>query len=579
MLTNQIMKFNRFICSAAAVSLYAVVGSLPAQAGVYDDCIAWWHFDYDADSDSRADLDEIRDQRDWGTAALKGAAGKHATQILGASGGPGWTNSAVISPAGGQNYGRKSMYFSTAVDPVTTNCYPDTFRVADLRLAGSVSLVTRFCYEGYPTSLEKMSWLINNHLEWNLYRGWLFGIRDNNFLRLSLYTQMGEVQMDVAISTGVWYDVAMVLTDSGTNSPTDTVEFYLWKENGALSYRKYTTTTITNSIGTGGVTIGCEAAPNGYATGNARKSFKGAVNHLAFWDRALSSNEVNEAFGHPQPLFQIGLKNNSSFDLRMESETDAEYWRDDPWHTMRRALTTGATDATLKLELNALQSALDYAFHLRTAASDGGQSAAIEMIVNSTPLPAQNAGPAQDLFWHIPQELLVAGTNSFTLHYLSGPAAYIAFDWMELGGAWQVGYDNGSQAEFSTESAAPDDFYVTNPNWLHLERALTVGDPTIHLHFSLSSEMIKRYWYSYTTRVISQGDSTPRPFSIGVNGTILKSTPGVVNNTLVSVSIPGDLLAAGDNTINLIYNDTSSYMQFDFHRMELHIPGTLILIR
>ncbi len=50
-------------------------------AGVYDDALVWWHFDYDANNDDLAQVDEIRDQLDWGTASQKGANGKHATTI------------------------------------------------------------------------------------------------------------------------------------------------------------------------------------------------------------------------------------------------------------------------------------------------------------------------------------------------------------------------------------------------------------------------------------------------------------------------------------------------------------------
>ena len=100
-----------------------------ARGGVYDDCAAWWHFDYDPNADYKADVDEIRDQRDWGTAANKGVTGKHATSVHGPSGGPQWIDTPeLVTPAGGQNYGRKSILFQPAVDS-KTNCWPNTFRV------------------------------------------------------------------------------------------------------------------------------------------------------------------------------------------------------------------------------------------------------------------------------------------------------------------------------------------------------------------------------------------------------------------------------------------------------------------
>jgi hypothetical protein len=267
----------------------------------------------------------------------------------------------------------------------------------------------------------------------------------------------------------------------------------------------------------------------------------------------------------------------------VESQIDAVYWPGDPWHTMRRGLTASNPDATLRMELNALQSALDYAFHIRSDSSDGGQTAAIELIVNSNTYPLKNIGTDNDYFWHIPNNLLITGTNTFTMHYAAGPAAYITFDWMELGGSWQVGTNDNSKEEFIVEGSAPDDFYVTNPNWKHLERALTAGDPEIDIHFTLSPEMIAKYTYLYTTRVIEQESGHPHPFTIGCNDTVIQTYPdnGLPNGTLVSIPIPPELLLPGDNAINLIYTGSSSYMQFDFHRLDLKkFPsGTIILIR
>ncbi len=564
--------------STAMLTFFLISAGL-AHAGVYDDAAAWWHFDYDPDTDGLADLDEIRDQRDWGTAASKGTSGKHATTVRGFLGAPQWTNAPVVCPAGGEPFGTRSIYFQTAIDPVSlTNCYPDTFLVSNLQLPGSATLLTRFRWDGYPTQIEKTSWLFNNALEWNKYWGWLFGVSSNTYPRLTLYTQRGTVQMDVPMTNGVWYDAAMVLTDGGLTNPTDSVEFYLWRENGTLAYRKYTTTVVTNAIGTQPAIIGCEASPTAYAAGNARKAFIGAVNHMAVWKRALSFAEINEAFGHPQPFFSIGLNNASDTDLRIESEAGAEYAPGDPWHTMRRAVTASNPEAKLKIPLTDVQTNLDCVFHLKTRNTGAaGQTVDLSLIVNTTTNLAKTAGQDQDLFWFIPRKTLVAGTNTFTLRYASGTSSWITFDWMEVGGAWQVGYDNGSPSEFVVESQAADDFFVTDPNWQHMERAIAQGTETnTVLHFALSPELLAKYHFTYTTRIVSQGRNTgtlpepPYPFSIGVNGRILyHSDSGLPDGTPVKIPFARGDLRDGANEINLMFNSTNGWAQFDFHRLEI----------
>ncbi len=555
-----------------------------AIAGVYDDAAAWWHFDYDANTNGLADLNDIRDQRDWGTAATKGPTGKHATTVRGLLGSPRWTNSAAFRPAGGQEYGGKSLSFQSAVDPLTTNCWPDTFLVSNLGLAGSATLLTRFRWDGYPTELEKMSWLYNNGLEWNAYRGWLFGVQSNAYPRLTLYTQKSTLQMDIAVTNGVWYDVALVLTDGDAASITnDTVEFYLWHPTGGLSYRKYTTSVITNSIGTLGTTIGCETTATTYTSGNARKSFVGALNHLAVWNRALSFAEVNEAFGNPQPLFQIGLNNNSVTDLRPESEVDAEYLPGEPWHTMRRAVTATYRDATIKLPLTSAQAKLDMVFHVETSTDSSTNAAGLSLIVNGVTNAVQTAAPNKDLCWFVTTNLLVTGTNTFTLHYESGPSAFISFDWLELGGAWQVGTEDNNQTEFMVESGAPDDFFVTDPNWMHLERAITSGDTNVNVHFALSSELARKYFFSYKTCIIGQGPgNTNHAFSVDFNNTVLKSYPPQPNGTYITLPLDRALVRAGDNVIKVRYDgQVGGYLQFDFHRLEVDLSpqGTLLRVR
>ncbi len=246
--------------------LAVMCAALPivARAGVYDSVAAWWHFDYDPNANGRAELDEIRDQRYWGTAAVKDTNGKHATSLTGLLGALQWATSVSNGPAGGLNYGNRSMRFSPAVD-ANGQVWPDTFQVNGLGLAGSATLVTRFRWDGPAAAGQANYWLYNNRLEWNAFRGWLFGIMTNaSGSYLSFYTQKSTSNSDVLITTNAWYDIAMVLTDYGTNQ-VGTVEFYAWKEGGSLVYRKYNNAGITNSINPTPYTIvGSENHVNNY---------------------------------------------------------------------------------------------------------------------------------------------------------------------------------------------------------------------------------------------------------------------------------------------------------------------------
>ena len=86
-----------------ALGLMVGLAALPEQAvaGVYDDCKAWYHFDFATNYVQGAanviSTNEVRDQRSWGSAATKGVGGYHATGATGPLGGPQWTNAPVMN--------------------------------------------------------------------------------------------------------------------------------------------------------------------------------------------------------------------------------------------------------------------------------------------------------------------------------------------------------------------------------------------------------------------------------------------------------------------------------------------------
>jgi hypothetical protein len=112
------------------------------------------------------------------------------------------------------------------------------------------------------------------------------------------------------------------------------------------------------------------------------------------------------------------------------------------------------------------------------------------LIVNTTTNAAQAAGPGKDLIWFVSTNLLTRGTNTVTLRYAGGPSSYVGFDWLELAGSWQVGLENGNNADFSQEGGnLSAHFYVTESTWTNVYRAVLPGVTNAFLHFTLSPEL------------------------------------------------------------------------------------------
>ena len=558
---------------------------LNVSAGVYDDAVAWWHLDYAPGlaTNNVAQLTDIRDQRAWGTTASPHGNGRNATAIGGEDGGPLWTNAPVVCPAGGQAY-PLSLHFRQITNSVGQLC-PDAIKFENLRLGGSCTIVTRFLWDGRYFSDSHPDWIYNNSLGWNERTGWMFGVRhDEGGHRLGLYVAQERIYSDTTVTSNIWYDAAAVLTDNGPGN-NDIIELYFWGEGGNLQYTRRTTFAITNGVANTGGSMGSEAYPStNYATptsGNAGKSFKGLVNHLALWDRALTYNEVLEALTFPAPVLQVGINGNGTNDLRPENETDPVYTLGDPWHTFPRALTHTRRTITLNIPLTASQTTFNQILHLKTHDAHGGVANSIKALltVNGHTNPrrdTQRLRPFSDYYWPIPSNHLVTGNNTLVLTYVAGPAEWLTFDSVTLGSGWQVGKEDNTSGEFIQESAVFDHYYITDPDWKHVERAVTFANTNTFIHFPLSASITSNATYTYTTRIVSQGAGNtttppqpPYPFSININDEPLySSASGVTNGTYLNLPLPRAALRPGMNEINLMFNATNGWLQFDFHRLQ-----------
>ncbi|MDA3924685.1 MAG: hypothetical protein PF904_08315 [Kiritimatiellae bacterium] len=465
--------------------------------------------------------------------------------------------------------------------PVTNaagECWPDAFKVVDAAVSYSATIVTRFRWDGFATATKNPGWICNNGLDWTNYKGWLFGVvNDGSTARLSINVRHAGYNLSSEnIQTGLWYEAAAVLTHN--ESASDSIELYLWEEGTYLKNQKWNVASVTNASTY--VNVGGESGYNGYSTGNAPKSFKGALNHLALWDRPLSKAEIAEAFGAPQPVFQIGLENNSNADLGWDGEAPETYTMGEPWHLMRRAITSGSvSNAIIQVPLTSTEATLNYAFHVNTFTPDS-QTAGLSLNINGTQLETLTASNDTDSCWFITPDLLITGTNSFELTYENGPASYIVFDWLEIAGSWQVGVQDLSPSEFENEGLVPDDFYVTDPNFKNMERAISHGETNTIINFALSDTVVSKYDFIYHTTIVSQGgDTPPHPFRIEVNGATIKSFDPVPNNTPIALLIHGRLLQEGNNTISIVIGETSGWLQFDYHKLNvLKRYGTLIML-
>lgn len=604
-----------------AMFLCCVAGRL--WASVYDDVRIWYQFDADLNGNGIAELSEIRNQCVWGTLAEPGRDVTQPSAIYGELGGIPWSSMVVSGSVSRKQWGGKSLSFkhplrlfsltneivstnvvngetvvSTNVSVSVTNrwVFPDAFLVTNVNLSGTATIVTRFRWEGMcVTNADRQcAWLINNNIGYtdvgtNRYAlGWLLGVYGQQ--QMTLYPAVGAVaQSALILQTNRWYDMAVVIRDGdGTNSLNDQVEFYVWDALGNRAYDKRTCNWVTNHLRTP-ITFGVESYATGYSggNGNAFKGFKGQVNHLAIWNRALNSNEVYEAFAYPSGLCQVGLKGNGHGEFTAESETPAAWDITDPWWKFSRAVVYTKDHVVVAFLTNRLAS-LDYAYHARIWQTASNESMTVALIVNQVTNAVKMISGNHDYCWFIPQsQLRNNATNTFRLARLSG-AQWATFDGLEIGGSWSVGVENNSNSDCIQENPLFSNYFVTDvfdndALWKTLNRAVTFGLPKIDLNFYVSEEMTRFYNFVYVTRVVGQGGNATGKYAINyaVNGVNL-GTYTEVNGTYIRLPISGEWLRAGRNIITVTYQGPAGcYTQFDFHRILVkeHPKMSLVILR
>ncbi len=454
-------------------------------------------------------------------------------------------------------------------------------------------------FDGAPApGVTAQNWLFNNNLEWNAYRGWLFGcITNASGYRLDFYTQRQHTDSSFILSTGVWYDVALVVNCK--DPAIGSVEFYAVSVNTTLYYTAKTNIGITNSLRSNpSAIIGGEEHKNGYGASTYYKSFKGAIDHLALWNRALSYEEVWEALSFPRPGFQVGLDNNTIKELRIENQANAVFTAGDPWHTMPRALSVDNPSITLKIPLRDVVTNCNHVFHINTGSSGNAQPVKILLTVNGEHTAHRETFkvyPNSDYYWPIAKERLNAGVNTFVLTYIAGPSAYMNLDFIELAGAWQMGVqDNDASTDFIMEDPKYSNFWAGDPYWMRMSRAISTGAAknALNIHFNLSSQLMETASFEYTTRIVAQGRASgtlpepPYPFQINLNSNrVYESESGVADGTTVMVPLPSEYLQRGINTLQLQFNSTNGWLQFDFHRLSTELwqlpdlSGTVLLLQ
>ena len=289
----------------------AAVGAAAAFGSVFDDARLWWKFDNGGADGAVVQKSEIHDARNPSAAV--------PTAVYGAQGGPLWSRMDVRLPTQRKTVNCTALYAPCETRYTTTNqCFQASLEFSNIQVdSKDITVVARVMHDGNAVSSADCV-LFNNGYNWTESISQAFGFIKASSTRgpatifypyaFLARTYPGGSDRRLAMSVGQWYDVAysLRLGEDGTNYITFVVssdtglnqQTVALASNYASGPAKTTTRLPGMTRHTGWTNYSPSLSQN---TGDAYKHFSGWVHQLAVWDRALTVDEIKEAFGTAEP--------------------------------------------------------------------------------------------------------------------------------------------------------------------------------------------------------------------------------------------------------------------------------------
>lgn len=416
---------------------------------------------------------------------------------------------------------------------------------------------------------------------------WRYGCGNDT----SYGTADSEFKSLPAVQSNVWTDCAIVVSNYW-------MTLYMFQTNltGIASKRMTKTysswwgiNSANNANGTGyskTFRIGAAQTANSPQTGNMyKRAFRGSIQSVACWPRALTAAEVRQVFAWPKTdLVRLGTANGSSLEFGggASSATDADATTD--WADTPATLTASNPSLTISFNVSAQNAGLGQLLRVRGANGSCGQ---LGVALNGVDLGTFKVKSGKAGITGLSGELIAAGQNTLVL---SRTNSDFTFDAIAIGGGLQVGRRDGGRTEFSNQNASYQSWYATEPNWKHVQGVVIIpkssGYSHTDMHVFVPDEIAgdERVSLSVETRVRfsregSAGNGMDQPFSIFANDAEAASLTIPSNKNGVwydfSATISGANLLPGDNIFkfqNMNVQGTSyqGWAEFDYFRLNPH---------
>lgn len=312
-------------------------------------------------------------------------------------------------------------------------------------------------------------------------------------------------------------------------------------------------------------------------------NFRGKIDEIKIWNRALSEREINVLFAGNGPLCSVGMENGSSAEFS-DSDPAAVF---DPetmtYSRFRKTLTVEDPSVNLSFTVPTNAVAMNRALRIK-AVGVIPAGAGISTVLNGAPVGTVSLSGKSGGVLMIPASVWAScvdaktGDAQITLTLESDDSSGLTLDFVELGGSWQLGMADGDCTEFTwagrnTVWPAGCSASAMTAN-LYRNRSLDV-------YFPVSEAMSENC--SYNLSLGFNHTYHNLPVTLTLNGETIYSAELQKSNTVNLRIDPGTLDTANVLRLSTGDSDSSSdVLGIDFVRFEVHRlkgPGTVVVVR
>ncbi len=383
----------------------------------------------------------------------------------------------------------------------------------------------------------------------------------------------------IQIPSNTWVDVAAVVGNgnlrigvaapesSSIHDNNPTIAFAqtpMWTENCTL-------------LGDGKYKFFCLEGQTTFATAGSmdQTAFIGSVQQMAIWKRALTDQEVMDAFGMPRPaIFRTGFDNDVSNEFGGERIGSSQTIDGlGSWQNIANKMEVGDV---WTVNFNALRDEANLPQIFSIKSLSGSAAAQIEAKLNGTSLGEGRIAANTRVFWPVAANLVRAGANTLVIERKNGGGHDFLMDAMELGGSLGVGKmtasssDDGRVDPNLIKTGVPS---AADPNPQHWPTKLESStDETKHLRFRVwvDPDVADKASFTFKTAV-SNDTSSGVAFAVYINNQ-RKTNVNAANEWKQYSFNPGEL-NGGWNDFDFRGSSSTCRSEFGCYRFETVLPS------